>query len=261
MDEKALKDAAFLATSANRPRALEVLSQKPHSRSELETRIGVSRMTAKRILDDFRARGWIDEQGSYRTTALGDVVIAEFNSLLEILDTVQKLAAIFHWLPDDFDIDPRKLVDSRVTVNSWSDSVAPVRRAAEIAHNARTLRVAGSGIAPDVIKAIRDAAVAGGDVTFVTTEQALEVLRASEELSEWMIEAMDAGADLYRHPGFMYLIAQCDDVAVIGVNDEAGVPRGLVESRNPRVCEWVTSTVDRCHSEGEAINIEELSSM
>jgi hypothetical protein len=65
---------------------------------------------------------------------------------------------------------------------------------------------------------------------------------------------MEAGAALYRHPGLPYLIARCDEVAIIGVNDDAGVPRGLVESDDLAVRDWVLSTVERCRDEAERLD-------
>jgi predicted transcriptional regulator len=258
MNIGAFADVEFLASSPNRIQALDLLSNTTLQRPELESQLGISRMTAKRILDAFETRGWVKQETGYRTTPLGDVVKAEFECLLDTVETVRKLATIFHWLPDDFDVDPRQLADASVTLNTWSDSVAPVRRAAELAKQTDFLRVAGSGISPDVIKAIRDAAVAGSDVTFVTTDGGFEVLSVSDELSRWMVEAMDAGADLHTHPGFPYLIAQCDDFVIIGVNDESGAPRGLVESSNSEVREWVVSTIERCRSEGEVVYRHQL---
>jgi predicted transcriptional regulator len=248
-------DIEFLAGSPNRAAVLEALVDTPRDRHDLAEHVGVSRVTIGRILKDLVTRGWVASDGSrYWATPIGEVVATEFGALLDTMETMRKLSAVMEWLPPDLDIDFRRFADARITLPTWSDSVAPIRRAARLAEEATFLRVAGSGIAPDVIEGIHDAAVDGGEVTFVTTDAAFELVDSSPQMQGWLLEAMEARAALYRHPGFPYLIALCDEVAIIGVNDDAGVPRGLVESDDLAVRDWVLSTVERCRDEAERLD-------
>jgi predicted transcriptional regulator len=250
----AFADVEFLAGSPNRVAVLGALVERPRDRRDLSDALDVSRVTVGRVLGDLEARGWVESDGGgYRATPLGEVVAVEFEDLLETMGTMRELSTVAQWLPSDLDVDFRRFTGCRVTTPTWSDSVAPVRRASELAREATTLHVAGSGIAPGVIEGIREAAVAGGTVTFVTTTDGVAVLESSREMSEWMTEAMAAGAELFSHPGFPYLIALCDGTGVIGVNDDDGVPRGFVESEDVAVLEWVRTTIARCRSEATPV--------
>lgn len=57
--EEALEIIEFHARSANRVRALNVLTEGPIERRDLEEASGISRPTLSRILDDFERRGWV----------------------------------------------------------------------------------------------------------------------------------------------------------------------------------------------------------
>lgn len=250
------EDVAFLGGSPNRVELLETLrSRGPTDRYELVDATTMSRVTVKRILDGLSERGWVaNEAGTYWVTPVGEVVEAEFRRLLETLDGVGRLGEVAPWLPADFDVDVRHLSDARVTVPTWSDSVAPVRRAAEACAGLDVLRVCASGVAPDVIRGIRDAAVLdGADTEVVMTAEAIRVIASDSTMRAWFADLMAAGGRVYEHPGHPYLLGVFDDEVCIGMNDEDGVPRGLVESDSAAVVDWVHSTADRCRGEAEPL--------
>lgn len=260
--EEAYVAFAFLAGSPNRIAVLHALTTgEPIDRRDLVDDLGLSRVTVTRILNGLESRAWVASEGSvYYTTAIGDVVAEEFKSFLDTLASMERLALVHPWLPDDFDVDLRRLATASVTVPTWSDSVAPVRRAAERCRGLNSLRVCASGAAPDVIKGIRDAAIEdNADVEVVATSSMLRVIQTDSTMRGWFTDLIDAGGRIYRHPGHPYLIATFDQTAVIGVNDNAGMPRGLVESTDKVVYKWVRSTVDRCREEAEPVGDEAFS--
>lgn len=248
---------AFLAGSPNRLAVLETLVElTPIARTDLVDAVGVSRVTVGRILDDFAARRWVSRDGGRcRITPIGEVVCETFRSLLRTVESMDRLAVVQQWLPVDFDVDARRLASARITVPTWSDSVAPIRRAADLCYGLDVLRVCASGVAPDVIQGIRDAAVEEGtEVEVVMTATALDVVRGEPTMREWFADLVDAGGRVYEHPGHSYLVATCDRVSIIGMNDDSGAPRGLVESTDLAVFGWVESTIDRCREEAEPVD-------
>jgi predicted transcriptional regulator len=250
------EDVAFLGGSPNRAELLGTLcSRGPTDRRELVDATTMSRVTVKRILDDLGERGWVANDGrGYWVTPVGEVVDEEFRRLVGVLDGVRRLADVVPWLPPDFDVDLRHLVDARVTVPTWSDSVAPVRRAAEACAGLDVLRVCASGVAPDVIRGIRDAAVVdGADTEVVMSEVAIGLIRSDPTMRGWFADLVEADGRVYEHPGHAYLLGVFDETAVIGLNDRGGVPRGLIESDSATVVEWVCSTADRCRSEADRL--------
>jgi predicted transcriptional regulator len=247
---------AFLTGSPNRLAVLDALvADGPRDRDGLVDEVDVSRVTVARVLDALVERGWAAREGRvYRATPVGAVVAAEFGSFLDTLTAMETLSLVFPWLPDDFDVDLRRLADARVTVPTWSDYVAPVRRAAELCQGLDALRVCASGVAPDVIEAIRDAAVEdGASVEVVMTTSALDVVRGDPTMRGWFRELVADGGRVSEHPGHPYLVATCDRTAVVGMNDEAGAPRGLVESTDAAVLKWVEARIDRCQAEATPV--------
>lgn len=253
---------AFLAGSPNRIAVLDALATLgPLSRPDLAEEVGVSRVTVGRSLDEFVERGWVTREGpAYRVTSIGEVVSETFGSLLRTMESMDRLATVLPWLPPDFDVDVRRLQTARITVPTWSDSVAPIRRAVDLCAGLDVLRVCPSGVAPDVIQGIRDAAVEdGADVEVVATANVLEIIREDPTMRGWFDDLLGVGGRLYEHPGHRYLIAVCDRTAVIGMNDETGAPRGLVESDDAAVLDWVHTTIDRCREEAEPVEDEAFS--
>jgi predicted transcriptional regulator len=248
---------AFLAGSPNRVAVLDALvTDGPAERDALVEAVGASRVTVARVLDALVDRGWAAREGrAYRVTPVGAVVAAEFESFLDTLSAMERLSLVYPWLPDDFDVDLRRLRDARVTVPTWSDSVAPVRRAAALCRGLDALRVCASGVASDVIEGIRDAAVRdGARVEVVLTTAALDVVRSDPTMRGWIADLLDADGRLHAHPGHPYLVATCDRTAIVGMNDDAGAPRGLVESTDAALRDWVTARIDRCRAEATPVD-------
>ncbi|WP_416838425.1 helix-turn-helix transcriptional regulator [Haloferax sp. DFSO52] len=258
----AFDTVAFLAGSPNRIMVLDsVISFGPISRRELVDVLGLSRVTVSRILDDFEERNWVSRRGTlYDATPVGEVVCELFERFLQTAGALHAISEVLPWLPPGFDVDVRLLTTARITIPTWSDSIAPVRRAARLCEGNDVLRVAASGVAPDVINGIRNAAVEdGADVEVTLTTTALSVLCGDPPMRIWFHDLVDAGGRVYEHPGHPYLLATCDRRAVIGMNDDMGVPRGLIESTDADIFEWVAETITRCREEAVPVDNEVFS--
>lgn len=248
----------FLARSENRVRALATLATRPHDRSDLVEAVGVSRVTAQRILDDFVRYGWAIvtvEDRTYRATPTGSLVSEAFETLLDTIDTTQRLSAVVPWLPPDFDVDLRRLTDAEIILPVQSDPIAPVRRSTELMGDAESVRGLGAGIAPDALRVNRDCVVDGGQLfEVVFSGGVLDVISSDARMSEWLGEMLDAGASVYRHEDVGLLVGEFDGTVVgLGIGDESGVPRGWLESRDPAVLDWFASTFERYRAEAEPI--------
>lgn len=249
----------FLARSENRVRVLDLLDDRPHDRSELAEAVGVSRVTAQRILDDFERQGWVArEDRTYRTTEIGSIVAVAFGALLETVEATQRLAAVAPWLPDEFDVDLRRLIDARITLPTHGDPIAPVRRLTVLIDEAASVRGLGAGIASDALRVDRDRVVDGGQsFEIVFSEDVLAVVSSDAEMSGWLCEMLDAGARVYRHEDIGLLVGEFDgEVVGLGVADESGIPRGFVESRDPEVLDWFDRAFERYRSEAEPVDRE-----
>jgi predicted transcriptional regulator len=245
MQEDSLSDVSFLSRSRNRAEALATLADGALTRTELEERVGISRVTAKRILDGFRVRGWVEaEDGRYRMTPLGDVLATEFEELLETVTTVRTLSAVLPWLPTEFDVDLRRIEDVRVTLPSRTDSVAPIRRSAELMRGARTVRGLATGVAPEALRANRNCVVESEQsFEVVFSADVLDLIRSDPTMSALLGEILEAGGRVYSHDGVACMLGEVDrDLVVLGLTDETGVPRAVVESRDASVRRWFEGT-------------------
>lgn len=199
--DNSLAEVSFLASSANRVRTLDMLATGSYDRYELKEQLGISRVTVKRVLDDFETRGWVvSEDRTYRTTPLGDIIASEFGNLLDTMATIGKLSAVLPWLPDGFDVDLRQLADARITLPSKSDSIAPVRRSIELMDEADTVRGLGAGIAPEALRINRDRVVNHNqsfEVIFST--DVLNIITADSTMTGYLVEILDAGGRVYSH--------------------------------------------------------------
>lgn len=250
---------AFLAGSPNRIAVLDALSTLgPVSRPDLVDAIGISRVTVGRILEEFLKRGWATREGTeYRVTPVGEVICETFGSFLRTIESMDRLSTVYPFLPADFDVDVRRLADARITVPTWSDSVAPVRRAVECLSGLDVLRMAASSAAPEFVRGLRNAVVVDrADAEIVMTVDALDLVHADPEMRNSFADLLDAGGRVYEHPGHPYLVSTCDRTAIIGANDDWGAPRGLLESSDVAVFDWVGSTVDRCREEADPVDGE-----
>ncbi|MFC6721617.1 hypothetical protein [Halobacteriaceae bacterium SHR40] len=258
-----LETVEFLARSENRVRALATLATRPCDRNELADVVGVSRVTAQRILDDFVQYGWATETDrTYRATDLGSIVSEAFETLLDTVDATQRLAAVTPWLPSEFDVDMRSLTDARITLPTHSDPLAPVRRSTELMGEAASVRGVGAGIAPDALRVNHDSVVDGGQsFEVVFSGDVLDVIAADPRMSGWMREMLTAGASVYRHEEIGLLLGEFDgEVVGFGVGDESGIPRGFVESKAEEVLKWFEETFEHHRLEAELVTADEFTS-
>ena len=259
MDEDALNDVSFLSGSPNRVRALAELGGAPHERSDIEETLGISRVTAKRILDDFEARGWATREGrTYRTTLLGDAIAAEFRGLLETVSTMRTLSTVLPWLPEGFDVDLRRLSDVRITLPDPSDSVAPVRRSSELMHEAEEVRGLAVGIAPDTLRVNRDRVV-GGEQSFevMFSTDVIDVVRSDSRMTGWLHDILEAGGRAYVHDDVGCMLGEFDRrTAALGLRDSTGAPRAVLESEDEAMLEWARRTFEAHRDEATPLDAE-----
>jgi predicted transcriptional regulator len=249
----------FLSRSENRVRALATLADRSCDRAELAEAVGVSRVTAQRILDAFERRGWVVADGrTYRATAVGEVVSESFAALLDTMEAAERLAAVEPFLPAGFDVDLRRLTDARVTLPAPGDPLGPVRRSTALMREAEAVRGLGTGIAPDALRANRDAVVDGGQsFEVVFSGGVLDVVAADARMAGWMREMLDAGATVYRHDSVDLLLAEFDGAVVaLGVADASGVPRGMIESADAELRTWFETTFERYRDEAAPVTAE-----
>ncbi|HZD43213.1 MAG TPA: helix-turn-helix domain-containing protein, partial [Methanomicrobiales archaeon] len=116
--ETALAEIEFLTRSEHRIECLDALAERPRSRADLQKLTGASSSTIGRLLHEFETRGWIRRDGhQHRATSDGLFVAGELTTLLDRIDTRQKLRDVARWLPAE------KL---GISIESFSEAVVTV---------------------------------------------------------------------------------------------------------------------------------------
>jgi predicted transcriptional regulator len=263
MMDPAFDDIAFLARSANRVEALELLTDSPHTRRELRATMDASRVTVGRIVADLTERRWATVEGdTYRTTPTGELVCREFRALRDAVDAATNLRDFVEQFPREWlGFDLRRLADATVAVPTETEPTAPVGLATEAMVEASHVRIVAQSIITEVLTVQRERA-ATGDLTgeAVLSESLAEAVTSENRLAERLAELVtDGSIELYRYPGSI--------PATFGVYDHERVGFGFVDDGRPSagvltddevVCAWAESTVDDYRERAERIRVEDL---
>lgn len=246
-----LDHVEYLARSENRLRILEAVANDSLTRPEIAEATAVPRATLGRILSDLTEKGWIEQdQTRYRSSPEGAYLAWEFRSLLETVETLTELGDLIQWFPTNaVDFSLGRLNDARITKPTQSDSIAPVRRATEILTESNEIQGLTSVFAPDALRANHEAVVEQGQqFKVVFTKEVVELAQSEPDLEVLFRELMNAEtATVYRYEGSLptpYNIWLYNGAAAIGVSDDTGAPRAIIETDDPAVREWVESTID-----------------
>lgn len=250
-DSEALSHVAFLARSATRVRVLELLSNEgPTTRRELRERIDASRSTLTRTLSAMEERSWIGPNGhEYRLTPAGTVVADGFLDLIERIEATEELSEFLRWFPiEEFDLDPTDLAPAEVTVSRDGNPYAPSRRQTEALTETEEFRSLLPIIDRDGAAVARDRMVNGDLDAEVTVSPAVVETITDEEFAELFDEPL--GTDrltVYAADRELpFYLALLDEGRVhLGVDDDDGFPRALLETDDPAVREWAERTYRR----------------
>lgn len=243
-----IEDVEFLARSANRVRALELLSADAHDRRDLVEKLGASIATINRILDGFVARGWITPDGEtprcYRATTSGTLMSDAFSSLLEEAEQARSLATVQPLLPtEDFTFDPIHLADARITLPSSVDPIAPVHRVIEQMRAAVRVRLLPVGYVAESLRANRDAVVEDGQsLAVIFKREILESIASDPTGSGYVADLLEAGSEIHYFDGSMpYSAYEADGSYAIGLVDEGGAAQALIETDDETVRAWFSA--------------------
>ncbi|WP_336360190.1 helix-turn-helix transcriptional regulator [Haladaptatus sp. ZSTT2] len=257
----AFDDLAFLAGSENRPAVLLAVTERPHTRDELEAETGASRVTLGRILADLTDRGWIRRRGrQYEVTGLGRLVANAYKTFFETMETVAQLQPLAPWLPvEDFGFDIDRLEDASVTIPTHSDPLAPYRHAAHTQRQASSLTVLTNATAPQNIEVIWRRTTAG-DLTIdaILTHDVIDTIQNDEQMASMFRDILASGqADIRRYNGDIpFIVAVADDLVDIAIADEGGLPRGLIQVVDEEVRSWAEQTIARYREQSMELSVE-----
>ncbi len=260
-----LDQIRFLSASENRVQVLMYLYEAPADREEISDQVAISRSTLSRVLTGLEERNWISQHGSEcMITSLGAFLADEFVSLIESIETMQKLEDVIGYLPmDEIDFELTRLRDARIATPTQTDPGAPLRRARELLHEADEFRFLTNTVVSPLAETLHEQTVRGElTIVGVITRDLLDTVRDSPEFGELTGEMIESGgAEFYCYDGTVSQTLGVADgtIAAITQVDPDGYQRAQIETDDRRVCSWAMSTIENYRRESERIRASTLS--
>ncbi len=243
-DTHPVDQVAFLTRSKSRVQILRHLAAAGAStQRDLRDRIDSSRSTVARAVRSLEDHGWIRaENGSYRLTAVGELVVQDLTQLIETMETADELSPFLTWFPlSEYDVDLSQLEDATVVTHSKGDPYAPGRTQTELLRRARRFRALLPSIDLEGARAAHEEIenqdldaelVVSKDVEeTISTDAYAPLLREQIRTGHLTVLVSE------REPPF-YLGLADDGTVQLGVEDDNGFPQALLESSHESLREW-----------------------
>lgn len=254
-------DIAFLANSENRVALLRCLTDGPHARDGLITKVDVSRVTLGRILEELDERNWITQKGQVcNITALGAWVLEEYQTFSEMMAAERALREVFQWFPEEeYGFHISELADAKITAVSRANASAPLSQHVRLFEDGGQFWSFSFAITRLFLESCWRH-VMNEAITFewVFTTQVLDVLKNDRELSRHSREMLDSGRVEYRHfeGEIPYIVLGSERMVNLRLADDEGSPTALIESDANAVREWAESTFEHYWHEGTPVGTD-----
>lgn len=254
----AIETIGFVARSACRAEILAALaSDGCLSRANLRDRFDVSRTTVGRNITALEDRELIRRtNGGYVATHTGKAVAASFGDLVETVEVTTKLESIVQWLPDEgFDPDIASLADVELTLAGEGDPYAPVNRHEEslrAIEEGRAL-LAVTGLSP--MRTLAERVEEGATFEAVVEPDVAETFRSNPSYADCYETLVDTGrfALSVADEPIPYSVVLLDDTVQVGLEDDDGLPRALLESDSAALREWGIAVYERYERDAERL--------
>lgn len=240
----------FLARSDTRVTVLAALTtdQASSTRSDLQRETGIPRSTLSRILSELGDRELVSTVGHrYEVTLLGRFLAGRLHSVCDSVEAMQKLQTLLNQLSDtESAITFTDSTRGEILIPTSVDPEAPTRRFADLLQTASYVRL----LIPATIPLLFDVCSAIGDgkqtVDIVMPRLAFEVERDNSMFSQQLRDVTASGAvTLFSYDGDIpHLAGMMDEIAVVGLIDDAGTVQGYVETNDETVRSWSEAVVE-----------------
>lgn len=250
----------FLARSDNRVTVLVCLTTgASFTRPELQTKTGIPRSTASRILRELEDRELVSSVGRrYEATPLGRFLAGRLHSVFDSIEAMQRLQTLLTQLSDtDSDIPFMDHTRSELLTPTSSDPGAPTRRFADLLQAGSHIRLLVPAAIPvlfDVDSPIEDGT---RTVEIVIPHTALPVRRDALMHPGQLRDATASGdVTLLAYDGdIAHLAGTIDTIAVVGLTDDAGTIQGYIETSDETVRSWTEAIVEAYQQNADRVPI------
>lgn len=262
MEQATIESISFLTRSGTRVRLLErLLDEGAASQRDLRTDLDTSRSTVARALNDFEDRGWVRNSGDiYRLTPVGQQVIEATRNLADTVEAAEDLAPFLRWFPtEEFDLDVTALSDARVVTPADGDPYTPARAQIERIREAEQFHGVFPSIDIEGSKLAHDQITSGALEAELIVSPSVKAAITSGEFAPLFREKLETGRmtvlEMSSDPPFFLGIADGETVQ-IGVEDDEGFPRALLEATDERVREWAERVYEGYRADSTPLSVD-----
>jgi predicted transcriptional regulator len=242
-----------LRTLLERRALVAALRDGQKDKRTLVDHLEVSRSTVSRALKDLQSHHLVERSnGTFETTAYGDLLFEEFDTLLETASSAWRIRDVLDQVPTEaLGFELSHLTDADVTTPTTTNPSAPIERVVELKRQATHVRSLAAGRSPGALDAHERAAEAS-DHTFesVVTDELVEWLVTEAGRQDTLTGLLEAdGVAVFVYDGDIPVpLGITEDVVFFGLESAEGAPVALVESTNSRVREWAADTFESCRA-------------
>lgn len=243
-DRAAIEAVQFLTRAESRLTIMRELADRDElAQRELRSTLDGSRTTVTRALRSLQDRDWI-EQGvdGYQLTTTGRLIAAAVTDLLDTVATTRELSEFLRYAPTDaVDTDLLTAADVTVTTPTDADPYAPARKQTETVRRADQLRTLLPATDLESTRAVTDAVTEEGLELESVVSPSVAATFETAEFAPLIRHGLSTGRStiLVASTELPYYLGVADDERVqIGVADEEGIPRALLETTDDRVRQW-----------------------
>lgn len=261
VDPAAIDQVAFLARSESRVRVLERLSEvQPRTRREIRECVDASRSTVTRTLTALEERDWVEHgEDGYQLTASGEIITERMLRLVTSVEVTEDLSSFLRWFPrDEFSIDIDQFAGADVTLSTDSDPYAPGRQQVDLLRRAGRFR----GLLPSIdlqgTRVVHEQIVGGAFEAEIVVSSAVNGQITTGEFATLFREQLQTGQlTVFVVDGSLpFHLGLGDESVQVGVEDDDGFPRALLESTSPVIREWGEDVYERCRNRGTEQTIQ-----
>ncbi|MFT4884674.1 MAG: putative transcriptional regulator [Natronomonas sp.] len=262
METATIDSISFLTRSETRVRLLEqLLEEGAATQRDLRVELDTSRSTVTRALNAFQDRGWVrNQEDAYRLTPVGQQVIEATRRFAETVEAAEGLAPFLRWFPtEEFDLDITSLSTATVVTPTDGDPYTPARTQTELLREADRFRGLFPSIDLEGSKLVHDQITSGAlEAEIIVSPSVEETITAGkfvplfrEKLETGRLTVLGGDSDIPFYLG----IADGETVQ-IGVEDDEGFPRALLEATDERVREWAERVYEDYRDRATPLSVE-----
>ncbi|MEF8786046.1 MAG: HTH domain-containing protein [Haloarculaceae archaeon] len=260
----AIDTLSFLTRSEPRTRILlQLLSSGSLSRRQFRDRLSVSRSTITRALAALEERALVGHDGeTYHLTPTGRIVAETIADAVDTLEVTDDLSTFLEWFPySEYDIDLDELRAADIIVSTDVDPYAPSRRHAESVGEHDQFRMLLPSIDLQLARSTDDRLKNGDLELELIISPEMEETISTGEFASVLREQIESGSMtvlVSPDPIPFYLGLAGSGTVQIGVEDEEGFPRAVLETDTESVRSWCETVYQQFRADARTKSAEEF---